>query len=211
MTAEEETMKSRNCENHSVQDKAKTRSHPKGLVQHRVSGETLNPKGAKASLRVVGRRTDNQHPGRATLFDGGEAVDGVSPGVSEDDTQALGGHSDPGRPSVLRDADSKAAVRKGRTIPTGAAGTVGPGAIRERRDQGVRWGHSSEDAPGNRGRAKGPWATKDGAEEIRMLTLRGNGPERQATRPVRDGEPPTRGENAERSLGVPGAVGEEDP
>ena len=69
-------MKSRNWETLSVQDGAKTLSHPKGLVQHRVPTETWDPKGAKASSWAVGKRTDNQHPRRATLFRHGEAVDG---------------------------------------------------------------------------------------------------------------------------------------
>jgi hypothetical protein len=204
-------MKSRNRVNHGLQDGAKTRSHPKGLAQHRVSGETPNLKGAKARLWVVGKRTDNQHTVGGDPLETWGSRGWNSTDVGEDDTQSLGVHSDPGRPSVLRDADSKAAARKGRAIPTGATSAVGPGAIRGQWDQGVRWGHSSNDAPGNRGRAKGPWATKDGVEKIRMMTLRGNGPERQATRPTTDGEPPTRGEDAERPLGVPGAVGEEYP
>ena len=204
-------MKSRNCENHRLRDRAKTRSHPKGLVQHRVSGETPNPKGAKASLRVVGKRTDNQHTGEGDPLRRWGSHGWKSPDVSEDDTQALGGHSDPGRPSVPRDVDTKAAVRKGRTIPTGATDTVADGAIRARRGQGDRWGRSSDDDPGNRGKAKGPWTTKDGTEKTCGLTFRRNGPERQATRPVRNGEPPRKGEDAVRPPGMPGTVGEEEP
>ena len=204
-------MKSRNCENHSIPGKVKTRSHPKGLVQHRVSGETPNLKGAKASLRAVGRRTDNQHAGEGDpLIDWGNRG-WKSPCVCEDGTLALGGHSDPGRPSVLRDVDTKAAVRKGRTIPTGATDTVADGAIRARRDQGDRWGRSSDDDPGNRERAKGPWTTKDGTEKTCGLTFRRNGPERQATRPVRDGKLPRKGEDAVRPPGMSGTVGEEEP
>jgi hypothetical protein len=71
------TMKSRNWETLSVQDGAKTLNHPKGLVQHRVSGETPNPEGAKASSWAVGKRTDDQHPKRATLSRHGEAMDGA--------------------------------------------------------------------------------------------------------------------------------------
>jgi hypothetical protein len=204
-------MKPRNCENHRLQDKAKTRSHPKGLVQHRVSGETPNPKGAKASTWVVGRRTDNQQPEEGDLVLRGGSRGWKSPDVSEDGTCALGSHGDPGRPSVFQDVDAKAAARKGRAIPTGATYVVVLGAIWEQRGQGVGWGHTSDDDPGNREGAKDPWTTEGGVEEIRMLTLRGNGPERQATRPVIDGEPPKRGEDAERPLGVSGAVGEEDP
>src|SRR3972149_2973577 len=70
-------------------------------------------------------------------------------------------HGALGRPSVLRTVDSKAEGAQGAPrYPTGATGTVGGGGSRSPRDQGVGWVRSSDDAPGNRGEAKGPGAPK---------------------------------------------------
>lgn len=75
-------------------------------------------------------------------------------------------HGDLGRPSAPRVTDAKAGVPAGGgRYPSGAVATVGRGASRGRRGQGVGCGHSSGDAPGNRGGAKGRWSVEGGAEE----------------------------------------------
>jgi len=75
-------------------------------------------------------------------------------------------HGDLGRPSVLRATDTKAEVPAGGgRYPSGAVVAVGPGASQGRRGQGVGRGHSSVDAPGNRGRAKGHWSVEGGVEK----------------------------------------------
>lgn len=113
----------------------------------------------------------------ATLFVAGEAASVAYGGhVGEAGMLVLSLHDDLGRPSVLREIDSKAAAPRERAMPTGTKIAVATGAIRERRGQGVGWGHSSNDAPGNRGAAKGPWSTKVDAEGTCEHTIPRKGP-----------------------------------
>ena len=108
--------------------------------------------------------------------------------VGEAGMQVSSLHGDLGRPSVLRTVDSKAEGAQGAPrYPTGATGTVGGGASRSPRDQGVGWGRSSDDAPGNRGRAKGPWSAKADAEKAsgEVLPKEGTGMAGNPTRPLR--------------------------
>lgn len=95
------------------------------------------------------------------------------------------GHADPGGMEVVRTGES-----------------------RTHRGKGVGWGHSSDDIPGNREGAKGPWSTKGSTEKIHKIIFQRHEPEWQVSRPVLYGRPPRKGEGAERPCEVSSAVGE---
>ena len=95
---------------------------------------------------------------------------------------------------------------KGHADPGGME-VVGSGESRTHKGEGVGWGHSSDDGPGNREEAKGPWSIKDSTEKTHMMTFRRYRPEWQASQPVLYGRRPRKGGDAERPLGVPSAVG----
>jgi hypothetical protein len=80
------------------------------------------------------------------------------------------------RPSVLRTVDSKAGGERASRYPTGATGPVARAAMRVRRDQGVGWRRSSDDAPGNRRGAKDAWSDEPGSEKADRSELPREGP-----------------------------------
>jgi hypothetical protein len=59
---------------------------------------------------------------------------------------------------------------KGHADPGGME-VVGTGESRAQKGEGVGWGHSSNDDPGNREGAKGPWAVEGSIEKIYRMTF----------------------------------------
>jgi len=121
--------------------------------------------------------------------------------VCEVGMHSLGRCGDIGKPSVLRTVRMREAQGSGpRWQMAQGTGAVGLVATRGRRGQGGGGGRTSEDAEGNLGGAKGPWSTKDHAEEAGKMTSRGWERNGGATHPVLYEEPPREGEGVKRPL-----------
>jgi hypothetical protein len=90
----------------------------------------------------------------------------------------------------------------------GGMEVVGTGESRSHKGEGVGWGHSSNDIPGNREGAKGPWSTKGSTEKIHKIIFQRYEPEWQVSQPVLYGRPPRKREGAVRPSGVSSVVGE---
>lgn len=69
-----------------------------------------------------------------------------SGGVGEAGMRVSGSHGDPGRPSVLPTVEMRGPTGLGIQQEAREAGGVGPAVTQERRDEGVEWRHSTEEA-----------------------------------------------------------------
>lgn len=149
-------------------------------------GEPAGPSESEPSpARPQGRPASN--PGKPCAAYGGR--------VCEAGMRAWSSQGDLGRPSTLPKPKTGSAAHGdvGGHSPTHDGDGAGPGASRVRWGQGVGWGHSSGDVPGNREQAKGPWSTKAGTEKTGEESRRGEAPACRAIQPVLYGRPSRRG------------------
>ena len=103
--------------------------------------------GERASSQAQGRRTDSQHRRRRVTHSlDGETNAVNSGGVREVGMRALSSHGDPGIPSVLPTAEMRGPAGLGIQQDAQEAGEVDPTATQGRRDEGVEWRHSTEEA-----------------------------------------------------------------